>query len=65
MEHIHTRIDNPLELRKDILEAAIEATEMIRANDRILELDKDRQIFKKEIAGMMTDLRASVTKLEK
>ena len=56
MDYIHTRIDNPLELRKKILESAIDSTEVMRSAENILRFDEDSRMFRKELKEFMLKL---------
>ena len=58
MDNIHTRIDKPVEIRRDILEAAVDVTEVLKSYDKIQALNDEKKIF-------VGQLRASFKSLAK
>ncbi len=64
MRHIHTLIEDPLQLRKKILESALHSTEALKNVDSILQVDGDMRVFRKELKMMVKTLRNSVNKLQ-
>ena len=57
---IHARLNEPLDLRKDVLESAILVTDAIRSFDNISELGKRRLEMRKQINGAMKELKKDV-----
>ena len=57
MENIHTQIDNPLLLRKQMLEAALVATETLRLRDNMKGFGEEKKIFRTQLKEMLKDMR--------
>ncbi len=64
MKHIHTLIEDPLQLRKQILESALDSTEALKCSDAVKGFERDMIVFRRELRMMMKHLRGSVIKLE-
>ena len=62
---VHARIDNPLELRKDVLESAIFATDGIRSSLDIKELGKQKKKLRTQMIHALEDLKKSVKSFER
>lgn len=60
MEHIHTKIDSPLELRKQILESAIDADDMMKNCNSIKQMVDDKDLFFNQIKELLKNLRSEV-----
>ena len=45
MDYIHTRVDRPIEIRRDILEAAVDISEILKSYDKIKSLNESKRIF--------------------
>src|SRR3989344_1065458 len=65
MKHVHTRIEDPLELRKDILEAALDATEAMKSVEIVAQLKDDTTIFTQQFKNMSRDLQKAFKDFEK
>ncbi len=64
MDHIHTRIDRPLELRKNILESAIDASDMLKNFDQLKQIVEDKDLFIGQIKQNLNDFTNEVSKLK-
>ena len=62
---IHTRIDKPLELRRDLLEAAIDSTEILKSYQKLKQLDEDRKGLKIEAKTLLKELSGTTLNFEK
>jgi len=62
---VHARLDNPLVLRRDILESAIIITDAIRCFERVVELEKHKKEIKKQILNSVKELKKDVKGFEK
>ncbi len=65
MDYIHTRIDHPLDLRKKVLESAIDVTDIMKYLDEMGRISEDSGIFRKELKGFMLKLTAETNTLLK
>ncbi len=46
---IHTRIDQPITMRKDLLECAIDCAEILRSVENVKKIHDEREIVKKKL----------------
>ncbi len=63
MDHIHTRVDRPLELRKHLLESAIDASDMLKSCDRMKQLVSDKDLFTNQIKELLKQLAQEADRL--
>lgn len=64
MKHIHTLIQDPLQLRKHLLESALDSTQAMKSVETVKSMESDSTIFRKELRLMMKTLKSSVQKLQ-
>ena len=64
MQHIHTLIEDPMQLRKQILESALDSTEALKCTDSLKGLDNDMIIFRKQLKMMVKTLKMSIAKFQ-
>ncbi len=64
MQHIHTLIEDPMQLRKQILESALDSTEALKCTDSLKGLDNDMIIFRKQLKVMVKTLKMSIAKFQ-
>ncbi len=62
---IHTRIDNPLEIRRNILESALEVAETIKAFDRIKQIEDSELNIREQFLNNVKDFSNRVSELNK
>ena len=62
MKHVHTMIEDPLQLRKEILESALDSTEALKSMDSLKGMDTDMAVFRKQLKAMIKTLRISATR---
>src|SRR5574341_1515112 len=53
---IHTRIDEPITMRKDLLECAIDCAEILRSVENVKKIHDEREIVKKQLKIVMGKL---------
>ena len=63
MRHIHTKLPDPLQLRKDILESALESGKAVQSAQALKAIDLDMVTFRKELKTMMKVLKSAASKL--
>ena len=64
MEHIHTQIQEPLNLRKNILESAIFATEVLRSSDDFVKFNNNNNIFMDQLKESVKQLHGELDRLQ-
>mgnify|MGYP001607475821 CR=1 FL=1 len=64
MKHIHTLIQDPLQLRKHILESALDSTQAMKSVETVKSMEQDSTVFRKELRLMMKTLKSSIQKLQ-
>ena len=64
MKRIHTLIHQPLELRKQVLEAALDAAEVMKSIDSVQQFDNDGTDLRKQLKTMAQNLQVSFKKLQ-
>ena len=62
---IHARLNEPLELRREILECAVVSTDAIINNENLKQLSKDKKKIRTQIKNGLSDLKKMVKSLEK
>lgn len=50
---IHTRIDQPITMRKDLLECAIDCAEILRSVENVKKIHDERELVKKKLKIVM------------
>lgn len=50
---IHTRIDQPITMRKDLLECAIDCAEILRSIENVKKIHEERELVKKKLKIVM------------
>ncbi len=53
---IHTRIDQPITMRKDLLECAIDCAEILRSVENVKKIHEEREIVKKKLKVVMAKM---------
>ena len=61
----HAKIDEPLELRKEIMECAVISTDAINSEDNLKELNKQKKKLKTQLKNNLADLKKSIKQFEK
>lgn len=61
---IHTRLDTPLNLRKDLLEAAIDTAESLKNYDKLKDLEERRKIFSSKTFSLVKEFSQDIEELE-
>ena len=56
MDDIHTRIDAPLEIRKSLLESAIDAGDMIKGFDKVRQIAGDKDNYTGQLRELIHQL---------
>jgi|GEM_PF-4679773 hypothetical protein len=64
MKNIHTLIQDPLQLRKHLLESALDSTQAMKSVETVKSMETDSLVFRKELRLMMKTLKNSVQKLQ-
>ena len=64
MKHMHTVIEDSLQLRKQLLESALDSTEALKNAETLKSMEGDMIIFRKQLKAMVKTLRLSVTKVQ-
>ncbi len=54
---VHTRIDQPITVRKDLLECAIDCAEVLRSGENVKRIHAEREILKKKLKVVMEKIR--------
>ncbi len=62
---VHAKIDEPLELRKEIMECAVISTDAINSEDNLKELNKQKKKLKTQLKNNLADLKKSIKQFEK
>lgn len=62
---IHTRIDKPLELRRDLLEAAIDSTEILKSYQKMKQFEEVRKGLRIEAKTLFKELGTATFSFEK
>lgn len=63
MKHMHTVIEDPLQLRKEILESALESTKALQSTEALKSMGSDMAMFRKELKMMVKTLKSSANAL--
>jgi len=63
MDHIHARLDEPINLRKGILESAIFATEGLKAINDFVKFNNDNNLFMNHFKESVKQLKSEIDKL--
>ncbi len=61
---IHTRIDKPLALRKELLEAAIDSTDILKSYEKFKQFEADRRGLKVEMKTLLGELQTTTLQFE-
>lgn len=64
MEHIHTKVDDPLDLRKKILESAINATEALKADNDFIKFYNDGNLFMNQFRDSIKQVHNELDRLK-
>lgn len=62
---IHARLDNPLELRRDILECAVISTDAVRCGENIRELEREKKKLNTQLKKNLNELKKMISNTEK
>jgi len=62
---LHIRIDEPVELRKGILESAIDVAESLKLYEGVKAIKRNKNLYKKALKTRVKELRTAVERLEK
>ena len=62
-DHMHVRIDNAIDLRKDLLEAALMSTEMLHTLEEYSEFQRMGEMFRKQAVKMTGTMVKDANKL--
>ena len=62
---IHTRIDQPITVRKDLLECAIDCAEVLRSVENVKKIHSEKELVKKKLGVVMDKIRALDSRLRK
>lgn len=62
---LHVRIDEPIKIRRNILESAIEAAEALKIYERFKAIRKEKVRQEKELKGIIKELAVAMDNLEK
>jgi chromosome segregation ATPase len=62
---VHARLNEPLELRKEILECAVVSTDAITYSENLKQLSRDKKKIKTQIKNGLSALKKMVKTLEK
>lgn len=54
---VHTRIDQPITMRRDLLECAIDCAEVLRSIENVKRIHNERELVKKKLKVVMDKLR--------
>ena len=54
---VHTRIDQPITVRKDLLECAIDCAEILRSGENVKRIHAETEVIKKKLKVVMDKLR--------
>lgn len=61
---MHTVIEDSLQLRKQLLESALDSTEALKNAETLKVMEGDMIIFRKQLKTMIKTLKLSVTKVQ-
>ncbi len=64
LKHMHTVIEDPLQLRKQLLESALCSAEALKNVEMMKTMSDDMIVFRKQLKMMAKTLRASVGKFQ-
>jgi len=64
MDHIHTRIDEPLDLRKKILESALYATEVLKSSNDFIKFNNDGNLSMNQLKDSLKQLHGELDRLQ-
>jgi len=64
MRHMHTVIEDPLQLRKQILESALCSTEAAKSMETLRTISEDMIVFRKQLKAMVKTLKMSMSKVQ-
>tara|TARA_Y100000310_G_scaffold13087_1_gene13415 strand:- start:5035 stop:5493 length:459 start_codon:yes stop_codon:yes gene_type:complete len=62
---VHARLNEPLELRREILECAVVSTDAIICGENLKQLSKDKKKIKTQIKNGLSELKKMLKSLEK
>ena len=62
---VHTRIDQPITIRKDLLECAIDCAEILRSVENVKRIHNERELEKKKLKVVMEKLRVLNSRFNK
>lgn len=62
---VHTRIDQPITIRKDLLECAIDCAEILRSIENVKKIHNERELEKKKLKVVMDKLRVLNSRFHK
>lgn len=62
---VHTRIDQPITMRKDLLECAIDCAEILRSIENVKRIHDERESEKKKLKVVMDKLRVLNSRFHK
>jgi predicted ribosome quality control (RQC) complex YloA/Tae2 family protein len=65
MDHMHTQLKDPLQLRKELLEGALHSTTSLKALHDLSDLSEGAGQFRKHLREMLQELNTFVVTLEK
>ena len=62
---VHTRIDQPITIRKDLLECAIDCAEILRSGENVKRIHSEREIVKKKLNVVIDKIRVLNSRFHK
>lgn len=65
MEHVHTRIDAPITLRKHVLEAALLATETGKFKETMQRFADNKKIFRNQLKVLLKQIQTDLETIGK